>query len=108
MNILNVFVLFAIILKCVAASGDTLEVAFKEAVDGRNFEWLNKNWWSWYKRKDLLDGVMAKSADATVWVIQNVGDTEERVLAALFDKGEGGMIDDVLRKIEYSDDDLLF
>ena len=34
MNILNVFVLFAILLKCVAASEDTLGVAFKEAVDG--------------------------------------------------------------------------
>ena len=38
MNILSVFVLFAIILKCVAASGDTLEVGFKEAVDGGEFQ----------------------------------------------------------------------
>ena len=43
MNILNVFVLFVILLKCVAASGDDVGVAFKEAVDGRNFEWLNRN-----------------------------------------------------------------
>ena len=33
MNILNVFVLFAILLKCVVASEDTLGVEFKEAVD---------------------------------------------------------------------------
>ena len=107
MNILNVFGLFVILLKCVAASGDTLEVAFKEAVDGRNSEWLKKNWWSWYKRKDLLDGVIAKSADATVWLIQTVGSAKKCVFAALFDKGEGGMIDDVLGKVEYSDDDLV-
>ena len=37
MNILSVFVLFVILLKCVAASGDTLGVEFREAVDEREF-----------------------------------------------------------------------
>ena len=40
MNILSVFVLFAILLKCVAASEDVIGVAFKEAVDRRKFGWL--------------------------------------------------------------------
>ena len=43
MNILNAFVLFAILLKCVTASGDDMGVRFKEAVDGENFEWLEEN-----------------------------------------------------------------
>ena len=28
---------------------------------------------SWKNRKDLLDDVIAKGADVTVWLIQNVG-----------------------------------
>ena len=72
----------------------------------RNFEWLKENWRSWKERKDLLDDVIAKGADVTVRFIQNVEDAKRRVLAALFDKGEKGMIDDVLGRIEYDDDDL--
>ena len=72
MNILSVFVLFVILLKCVAASGDALGARFKEAVDGENFEWLNANLESWKERKDLLDDVIAKGADVTAWFIQNV------------------------------------
>ena len=49
--------------------------------------------------------MIAKGADATVRLIQNVGRAKRRVLAALFDKGEG-MIDGVLGRIEYDDDDL--
>ena len=47
-------------------SGDVVGVAFREAVDGENFEWLKENWWSWKDRKDLLDYVIAKGADFTV------------------------------------------
>ena len=43
MGIPNIFVLFAIILKCVVASGDTLEIGFKGAVDGKKFEVVNEN-----------------------------------------------------------------
>ena len=70
-----------------------------------NFEWLKENWGRWKERKDLLDYVIAKGADVTVRFIQNVEDAKERVLAALFDKGEG-MIDGVLGGIKYDDDDL--
>ena len=106
MNILSVFVSFVIILKCVVASGDTLGVEFREAVDGENFEWLNANWESWKERRDLLDYVIAKGADFTVRFIQNVKYAKQRVLAALFDKGEEGMIDDVLEGVGYDDYDL--
>ena len=47
MNILRVFVLFAIFLKCVVASEDDVGVGFKEAVEGENFGWLNENFGRW-------------------------------------------------------------
>ena len=59
----------------------------------------------WKERNDLLDDVIAKDADVTVKLIQNVESARGRVLAALFDKGEG-MIDDVLGGINYNDKDL--
>ena len=91
-----------------AESDDVLGKEFREAVDGGNFGWLEANWWRWEDRKDLLDDVIAKGADFTVWFIQNVVELQnERVLAALFDKGEEGMIDGVLGGIKYDDDDLV-
>ena len=84
-------------------SGDTLGVGFRKAVDGRNFGWLRANWWIWEDRKDLLDDVIAKGADFIVRFIQNVGSAKDCVLAALFDKGEKGMIAGVLRRIKYGD-----
>ena len=106
MNILSVFVLSVILLKCVAAGGDTLGVAFKEAVGGRNFGWLKENWERWKDRGDLLNDVVARGTDAIVRFIQNVDRAKERALAALFDKGREGMIDDVLRGIRCKDHDL--
>ena len=61
---------------------------------------------SWKDRRDLLDDVIGKGADVTVRFIQNVEDAKRRVLAALFDKGEEGMIDGVLGRVEYDDVDL--
>ena len=61
---------------------------------------------SWKDRNDLLDYVIEKGADVTVWFIQKVEDAKKRVLAALFDKGEEGMIDDVFGRIECDDNDL--
>ena len=63
MNILSVFVLFAILLKCVAASEDDVGVGFKEAVDEEDFGWLRENWRRWGDRDDLLDYVIEKGAD---------------------------------------------
>ena len=50
----------------------TLGVGFKEAIDGKDFGWLNENWESWWERNDLLDDVIAMGADVTVRFIQNV------------------------------------
>ena len=43
MNILNVFVLFVILLKCVAASGDIWELGSGRQLR-EEFEWLKENW----------------------------------------------------------------
>ena len=42
----------------------------------RNFGWLKANWERWKDRKDLLDDVIAKGADVTVRLIQNVEDAK--------------------------------
>ena len=91
-----------------AESDDALGKEFREAVDGGNFGWLKANWERWEDRKDLLDDVIAKGADVTVKLIQNVESAKEHVLAALFDKGEEGMIDGVLGRIKYNDYDLCY
>ena len=96
-----------------AASGsgakrdDVLGKEFWKAVDGRNFEWLKENLRNWWGRKDLLDDVIRRGADFTVWFIQSVKDATRCVLAALFDKGDKEMIDIVLGGIKYSDEDLI-
>ena len=47
MNILNVFVLFAILLKCVTASEDVVRAGFEEAVDKEDFGWFEENCERW-------------------------------------------------------------
>ena len=83
-----------------AESDDAFGKEFREAVDRGDFGWLKANLEGWKERKDLLEDVIARGADVTVWFIQNVGSAKRRVLAALFDKGEEGMIDDVLGRID--------
>ena len=106
MNILGVFALFAIILKCVAASEDTFGVEFRKAVDEEDLKWLNRNRKSWWRRKDLFDDVIAKGVVVTIWFIQNFDYAKQDVLAALFDKGDEEMIGGVLGRVEYSGEDL--
>ena len=84
---------------------DALGKDFRKALDGRNFEWLKENWVRWEGRKDLLDDVIRRGTDFTVRFIQDAMITTNRVLAALFDKGEG-VIDEVLERIEYWDHNL--
>ena len=81
-------------------------VRFRKAVDRRKFGWLREDWERWCDRRDLLDYVIVKGADFTVKLIQKVESAKKHVLAALFDQGEKGMIDDVFRRIEYGDWDL--
>ena len=91
-----------------AERDDALGMEFWKALDGGNFGWLKENYVSWRDRRDLLDCVIAKGADAAVWLIQNVDTVAKRcVLAALFDKGEE-IIDGVLEGIKCYNDDLRF
>jgi hypothetical protein len=90
-----------------AERDDVFGKEFREAVDRENFGWLNVHLRDWKDRGDLPDDVIAKGADVTVWFIQRVGKAKRFILAALFDKGEKGMIDDVLKKVEYNDYDLV-
>ena len=90
-----------------AESDDALGKEFWRAVDEEDFEWLKENHVSWWNRRDLLDEVVARGIDVTVWFIQSVDVLEKRrVLAALFDKGEQRMIDSVLGRFNYDDNDL--
>ena len=81
-----------------------MEINSERQLKRGNFEWLNANLENWKKRRDLLDYVITMGADFTVKLIQNV-DTVARVcvLAALFDKGDKGMIDGVLEKVGCDD-----
>ena len=105
MNILSVIVLVVILLKCVIASADYWGEKFRRAVDERNFVLLDASKGVWTERDDLLDYVIEKGLDVTVWVINNAEGAKEHVLAALFDKREG-MVDGVLGGIKYDDNDL--
>ena len=90
----------------VSESDDAFGKGLMEAVDGRNFAWLRAGLWIWEKREYLLDYVIRRGANVTVWFIQSVESTKCSALAALFDKGEG-MIDEVLERVEYDDWDLI-
>ena len=70
---------------------------------------MERKLWSWKDRNDLLDDVIRKGVVVAVRLIQNVEClyAKPRILAALFDKGEGRVIDDVLGGIKYGDVDLI-
>ena len=91
--------------KSVTSSGDVLKDEFVRAVDGEGLGWLNTNWERWEERRDLLDYMVTMSVVVTIWVIQNVKSAKRPVLAALFGKEEG-IINGVLKKVGYNDDDL--
>ena len=106
MNILSIFFFFVILLKCVAASEDTLGVGFKKAVDEEDFEWLKENSRRWWRRGDLFDDVIARGIDATVKFIQDVAGLQNGMRLLHFLIREKEMIDNVLGGIKYDDDDL--
>ena len=99
-----------IVSSAVSGSGtekaDALGKKFREAIDGGNFGWLRANWRIWRDRQDLFDYVIKRGADFTVRFVQNAEYAEGRIFAALFDKGDKGMIDGVLGEIGYGDHDL--
>ena len=76
-----------------------------EAVEENGFEGIERNWMKWEYRKDLFDYVVTKSVDFIIRFINQVENAKERTLAALFIK-RCDEVDQVLKKIEYNDDDL--
>ena len=72
---------------------DAVEHGFRKAVDEEDFVWLNANRENWWGRANLLEDVIAKGADVTARIIQNVIDARQYILVALFEKGSDKVID---------------
>ena len=105
MNILKYSILLAIPLKCVIASENgvkKMSLRHLERMDLENqekYEILGK-------RTDLFDYVVTKSVEFIVGFINQVGNAKRPTLAALFIK-RSDIVDQVLKKIKYNDDDLM-
>lgn len=107
MNILQVSILLAILLKCVTASESGVAQDVIDALGEPGFESIKRDFWMrWTDRKDLFDYVVAQKPDFIVGFIKEVGPAKEHTLAALFDK-EPGKVSEVLRNIDYGDRDLI-
>src|SRR3984957_13114384 len=70
------------------------------------FASIKENWGKWQYRKDLFDYVVTNSADSIARFINQVVYAKRFTLAALFVK-RLDIVDDVLKKINYDDDDLV-
>ena len=107
MNILKYSILLAILLKCVIASESDVEEDVIEALEENGFVSIKSDWVKWQNRKDLFDYVVTKSVEFIIGFINQVEDAKRRTLAALFIK-RPDIVDEVLKKINYDDDDLKY
>src|ERR1700722_601881 len=106
MNLLNVAVLFAILLKCVIASeSNVVKEDVIEALDENGFGSIKQDWGTWSNRNDLFDQVVMKGVEFIVGFINQVKELKGRTLAALFIK-RSDMVDQVLENVKYDDYDL--
>ena len=76
-----------------------------KAVEENGFESIKRDWVEWKFRNDLFDHVVTKSVEFIAGFINQVGGAKRRTLAALFIK-RSDIVDQVLKKIKYNDDDL--
>jgi len=107
MNILQLSLLLAILLKCVIASESGVAQDVIKALEQPGFGSIKRDFWEkWQDRKDLFDHVVMKSVDFIAGFINQVGSAKRRTLAALFIK-RSDIVDQVLENIEYNDDDLI-
>src|ERR1700722_7181010 len=100
MNILQLSLLLAILLKCVVAS----ELPLK----ARNqLKSIKDNWQEYEKDNDFFDKMVTKSVDgkSIILIIKHVKDLKKPMLAALFLK-RPELVDQVLKKVNYTDYDL--
>ena len=105
MNIFQLSLLLAILLKCVTASESGVAQDVIEALEEPGFESIEDDWVKWRHRNDLFDYVVTKSVEFIAGFINQVEDVKRPTLAALFIK-RPDIVDQVLKKIEYDDDDL--
>ena len=77
-----------------------------EALEEEGFESIKRDWEKWEDRNDLFDHVVMKGVEFIVGFINQVEDAKRPTLAALFIK-RPDKVDEVLKKIEYNDDDLM-
>ena len=107
MNILKYSILLTIFLECVIASGRSFErdgiMALKQQSE---FE-STKNWREWKRRMNLYDKVVTRSVRFIAGFINQFKWTKRPTLAALFIK-RLDMVDEVLNKIKYDDEDLCY
>jgi hypothetical protein len=108
MNILKYSIPLAILLKCVIASESVVvKEDVTEVVEEDGFENIKQLWYEkWINRNDLFDHVVTKSVEFIVGFINQVWRAKRPTLAALFIK-RFEEVDDVLEKINYTDDDLI-
>jgi len=107
MNIFQLSLLLAILLKCVIASENVVAQDVIDALGEDGFKNIKSEWWRWQHRHDLFDHVVMKSVEFITGFINQVEYFKKPTLAALFIK-RSDEVDDVLKKIEYSDDDLIY
>jgi hypothetical protein len=105
MNIFQLSLLLAILLKCVIASESGVAPDVIEALDEPGFGSIKSDLAKWKDRNDLFDHVVTKSVEFIAGFINQVWTLKERTLAALFIK-RPDKADQVLGKIGYDDDDL--
>ena len=106
MDILKYSISLVVLLKCVIAS-ESVAPDVIEALGEPKFESIKRDWEKWSDRKDLFDYVVTKSVKFIAGFIDQVKDAKGPTLAALFFK-RPDIVDDVLNKIDYNDDDLKF
>ena len=107
MSILKVSILLAIILKCVIASESVVAPDVIKVLEGEGFKSIKKNWRKWIGRKDLFDYMATKDPEFISKFINRIRSAKERTLAALF-LHRPEMVDDVLRRIGHTDNDLIY
>ena len=77
-----------------------------KALEEDGFGSIKRDWEKWKDRNDLFDHVVTKSVEFIVGFINQVENAKRPTLAALFIK-RPDMVDEVLKKIKYDDDDLM-
>ena len=88
-------------------SENNVEEDVIEAVEEDGFVSIKRDWEKWKDRKDLFDYVVTKSVEFIIGFINQVENAKRPTLAALFIK-RSDEVDQVLKKIEYNDYDLMY